>query len=463
MSDDMTRPQPGDPILDRLRDADPSGPDPDAAVLRERIGAAVVADAGADIGADHEGVGGASVHALRRRTPVILGAAAGVALLAGAALGGVAIGRSTAPETVVAAPEAEVPSGSIAPGNSGGGPAGTDGAPAPAGAEMGLSATSPMTDQRMAIWPGVGNGTEFTPAPGLPDESGTATGYRLRSQGIDIDALGERLAKVFGATLNGEDPASPSVWVSEDPLVSWSFSDPSRDPWACGAVEPMPMPEPAPDSGSSDQGSSPGSPGVARECPADARPIGERAARDEAERILARLGVEEVDGIGIEWETYSDEYTTQVTGWQTVEGLRTQLAWSFTFGSEGLSWANGFAAGLEEIPDLPVVGARTAVLRSVTPRWNAFGPHYVGGGMVTPMASDTVTSSPMPRAEGGPLSIELWWNPLTVTSAEPTLSQYWQADGQMLILPAYLITTEEDEGTWSVISIAESEVTFVTP
>lgn len=333
-----------------------------------------------------------------------------------------------------------------------------------------------MVDERMSIWPGVGGGTEFTPARDLSDDAGVATGYRLRSAGIDVDALGERLALVFGATLNAEDGMTPSVWVADDALISWSFSDPTKDPWACGVIEPMPEPMPAPgtDEGGRDvegegagSGSAPGSPGAADNCPDDAgEPIAERAAIAEAKRILERLGVESVDGIGIEWESYSDEYTTQVTGWQTVDGLRTELSWSFTFGATGLVWANGFAAGLEAIPDLPVVGARTAVLRSVTPRWSAFGPHPTGGGMVYPLASDTATASPMTkpmsRAGSGPVSIELWWNPLTVTSAEPTLSQYWQANGELLILPAYLITTAEDEGIWSVISVAESAVTFVT-
>ena len=57
--------------------------------------------------------------------------------------------------------------------------------------------------------------------------------------------------------------------------------------------------------------------------------------------------------------------------------------------------------------------------------------------------------------------MEVWWDPVTVTGAEPTLAQYWQPDGTMLLLPAYRLTTADDRGTFAVISVDESAVSFV--
>ena len=60
-----------------------------------------------------------------------------------------------------------------------------------------------------------------------------------------------------------------------------------------------------------------------------------------------------------------------------------------------------------------------------------------------------------------PRTIEVWLSPITVTGAEPTLVQYWQQDGTMLLLPAYRLTTADERGTWAVIAVADSAVNFV--
>ncbi len=447
MADDTRDP------LARLQGADPAlgAPEPD----REAIAARAQ---------DRSAI----VPLRRRRTAITVGAvAAGVALLAGTGLAGVALGRMTAPD-VVAAPAAEdslpVVGGASPPIPvvAGQGPGSR---PTPM---SGPGAETAMTDQAM-IYPGFG--VSMVPGDGLPDDPATAPGYRLDGTTVDQRALARQLASAldvsgspvkqdYGWTVGATDGSGPSIWVGDDATVSWSFSDPTRDPWSCGAV-----PEPAPADGGA--GSAPG--GRPESCDPTLEPIAERDAVRLARKVLASLGVSDkpVDGIDVEWESGSDDYTTWVTAWQRVEGQRTQMSWGFTFAGDSIAWANGFAAGLEQVTPYPVVGARTAVLRSSDPRYTAFGPTPLDGGIAVPMAAsaDTpVSSDESPRApQSSPRLVQVWWDPVVATGAELSLAQYWQPDGTLLILPAYRVTTADDRGTWAIIAVSGAAVDFVKP
>lgn len=455
MADDIN-----DPIR-ALGGADPAqdAPAPDLAGIRERV------------------LDGASVTPLRRRrTGIVVGAvAAGVAVLAGVGLAGAAVGRLTAPQQdVVAAPVAEdelpvvgdaSPPIPVVAGQPASGSANTP-------MQEGGAGAMPSADKAMAIYPGYG--AAIIPGPDLPDQPGTAAGYRLDSAAVDLEALARQLASTFavdgapsrqdyGWTVGSLDGSGSSIWVSDDAMVSWSFSDPSQDPWSCGVVNEEPQP--------ADGGSSDASSGVAPEaCQPDEPPIDQRDALREARKILRILGVTEqsVDGVDVEWETGGDDYTTWVTAWQRVDGQRTQLSWSFTFAGESVAWANGFAAGLEQVPSYPIVGARTAVTRSSDPQFASFGPTPLDYGIAVPMAearddasvsSDAAASAPA----GDPRRVQVWWDPMTAVSAELSLAQYWQPDGTLLILPAYRVVTADDRGTWAIIAVAQSAVDFIAP
>ncbi|MFZ8926162.1 MAG: hypothetical protein ACO3CU_05310 [Candidatus Nanopelagicales bacterium] len=460
MADDTRDP------LSRLSNADPAqgAPEPDIEAIRARA-------------LDQSAI----VPLRKRRTGVVVGAvAASIAVLAGVGLAGAAVGRMTAPEAdVVAAPVAEdelpvvgdasppipVVAGQPNPGGRG--------ATAEAGAMAGSMSAA---DKAMAIYPGYG--AAMIAGPDLTDEPGTAPGYRLDSAAVDGQALARQLATVFGIsespmkqeygwTVGSVDGTGPSIWVGDDAMVSWSFSDPSQDPWSCG-VTAEPAPADAPDGSSST--SSGADPGAPEACEPVVPPLSQRDALREARKILGALGVTEqaVDGVDVEWETGGDDYTTWVTAWQRVDGQRTQLSWSFTFAGEDVAWANGFAAGLQQVPSYPIVGARTAVNRSSDPQFSAFGPTPLDYGIVMPMAEPradaTVSSETAPTAAAGdPRRVQVWWDPMVAVSAERSLAQYWQPDGTLLILPAYRVTTADDRGTWAIIAVAETAVDFVAP
>lgn len=448
----MTNPIDPSDEMARLRAADPltSADDPDLTSLRGRVLDAAAAEPPVAVG--------------RPRGLMIAGGiAATVALLGAATLAGVAIGRATGTEPILALTEqpADLPAVNTAP-------------IAPGAASMperGSTLASPLSieDAKAVgmIWPGYS--ADLIAEPGLPDVGGTADGYRLDVAGIDKTALASQLASVFGVegtpvtsdgmvTVGDPSGMGPQIWVYDDATASWAYSDYSRDPWNC------------PDAAISSESSEPGvsEPMPPQPCTPKGEPVSEADARAQAEALLSALGVTDDAGFGIDWETFSDGVITSVTAWQTIEGQRTQLSWSVSFDAEGPLWANGFAGGLEVVNDYPIVGARTAVERSALPRWSAFGPTPIDG---TVMPMDTAVSSPetsversaAPSANGAPSdSIEIVWDPAVATGASPTLAQYWSPTGEFMLLPAYRLTTADDRGDWVVIAVAESAVTFTT-
>lgn len=453
-----------DEDLQRLTAADPAQgqADPDLAAVRTRV----LAEANGEV---------VAIRPRRRGLLIVGAAAASVALLAGGVLIGVALDRGVSGDDIVALPSGDesfpavnpepAPAPALGPGAGPMGPGGPEVASA--------DATSAM------IWPGYQETLE--PGADLSDEAGTAAGYQLNGTDIDRTALARQLADVFEVSgtprteegsvwVGPTDGTAPSVWVSNDAMVSWSYYDPTRNPWDC-----------LNDRGVQDD-VSPANPGGSQPCPGASAAPSERDARDQARGILAALGVGEAGAADtdIDWETGTDGVITTVTGWQTVEGTRTQLNWSVSFDGVGPLWANGFSAGLEQVPDYAIVGARTAVVRSQEPRWRAFGPTPSGdtvvaltesgaadgsvsiqsdapNGSVASPQSSTATGQPR-RSEAGTIPVQ--WNPAIAESATLTLAQYWTPDGNFLLLPAYRYSTADDRGEWVIIAVADSAVNF---
>lgn len=417
-------------IDDELRAADPAvtSADPNMAALRTQVDAQIFPGDPAESVSDH-----ANVMELRgRRSWWVAGStAAAVALLAvGTLAGALFIGNT---DSDVTATGLDAPQSLPTVGNA----PGVDMADA----------------ERLSIWPGLS--ITLQPATDLVNQSGVADGYRLNGRAIDTTELARQLASLFAVNGQPRDQdgvvvigdmsgAGPQIWVNADNLVNWSFSDSSRDPWACAegtCEDPTVVPA-----------------------------MSEDQAQLEAEQILANLGVgaDEADGVDVEWETSSDGVITTATAWQTVAGQRTQLSWSLSFDNVGVLWANGFAAGLEVVPDYPIIGARNAVIRSQIPRWTAFGPAPVDMGFIAMddasiRSDESTTDSPtLPVAPENARTIPLLWDPAIAVSADLTLAQYFAPDGSFFLLPAYRLQTADDRGEWTIIAVAESAVGFTS-
>jgi hypothetical protein len=346
-----------------------------------------------------------------------------------AGVGGVVYGRQTAPgPDIVVQPEPVVEESPavepMAVGSLPGGPT----APSPESAGLGaLDITVGGSPSAPAVI--------LTAAPGLPDTPTTATGFRLVNAGIN----GAQVAAVLGATFGAAgtpvqsdagwvvgSPGGPVLTVSDDPLFSWTFEDP----------------------------------------PALARPVvGEQldpgSAISLATALLSGIGV---DTGSVEWQV--DRYAdfTAVTAWQVVAGERSQLSWQLAFNPDGgVVRASGFSAGLEPVPGYPVVGAATAVNRSVQPPWSAVPATLIdvpaadqtADGAATPSSSPSSSSADRP-------AVEVTVAEATVTDAILGLAQYWQPDGSVLMLPSYVLTAD-DGSRWSLLAVSDADVSFVPP
>ena len=272
----------------------------------------------------------------------------------------------------------------------------------------------------------------FSPAVDLADTPGVASGYRLTRGQVDGDSFARSVAGTFGVTgdvgrtLTGwqvgdpSDAASSSLVVTDNPLVTWQFAD--RAAAADSSV------------------------GVA---------VPAQQALEVATALLGSLGVD-VAAVDMQVDRFADR--TRVTAWQKVNGARTQLSWTVGLGRAGaVVSASGFAAGLVEIPGYPVVGAATAVRRASLPTWAVLGPRTLDAAQSS--AEPTPSARPTLNASGRP-ALRVPMSDVVVTGAELALAQFWQPDGDLLILPAYRLTGD-DGSQWSLIAVTGDDVSFI--
>ena len=276
--------------------------------------------------------------------------------------------------------------------------------------------------------------TVFRADEALSNDRGRAAGYLIVDTDIDRRALAQVLAETFGvdgsviAETSGDwrvgSANGPSIVVRGDAQVSWLFSDPT-----VGDLGRVP----------------------ARE-----------AALETARGLLGDLGV---DLAGVDWQVDAATPRTTVIAWQTLKEQRTQLAWRVSIGRRGaITAVSGFAGTLQAVPGYPVLGAAEAVRRSAQPGWSALGPTpFVEG----PAASDdsgepgspfTATS---PTLGGRPVAVATV-RELVATDAELGLAEFMQPSGEILILPAYLLTAN-DGSRWSLLAISNAYVKFQPP
>jgi hypothetical protein len=274
----------------------------------------------------------------------------------------------------------------------------------------------------------------FTPASDLPDTDAVASGYSLTRGSVDGASLASTLAVAFGLpgdvsqTSDGwivgqPGGAAPAVTVNDDPLLAWTFSDPTAAEAAAVGVSMEPD-----------------------------------RAREVASALLSTIGV---DVTSVDWQVDRYADLTEVIAWQKLADARTQLAWRVGFGRAGsVVSASGFSAGLVEIPGYPIVGAATAVRRAALPTWSTLGPQRLPVPVTDVEASPTPTVSVPQIGKTRRPALQVPMQDVLVEQAELGLAQFWQPDGNLLILPAYQLTGD-DGNRWSLIAVTGDDVDFV--
>ncbi len=275
-----------------------------------------------------------------------------------------------------------------------------------------------------AIHQGQVSSTTFEAAPDLPNTPSVAIGYRVATGKLKPQQLASVIAQQFGVLgspastdeggwkVGGATDVAPVVNVYDDPLVRWVFTD---EHLTAGPA------------------------------------IDSDRAKQIATTLLSPLGVP-VDEV--EWEILREQNRVVVHAWLVLKGLRTELGWTVVVAPDGeVVWADGFAATLVPVPGYPVLGATDSLNRALKPGWQFAGPTpWTGAGADPAMA----VPGPVPTVKGKP-ALVAGVQVLTADRAELGLAQFWQPDGSLLILPSYVITTNDDR-KWTLLAVTNAYV-----
>ncbi|RIJ76538.1 hypothetical protein D1871_11765 [Nakamurella silvestris] len=451
--------------FDLIRLQDPAaGAAPDLAALRRRIDARIEADGIGDDLFAADSAGGVRAMVLdldeartrrsgQRRWLQVAAAAVGVMAVG---LGGYLVGNTgstgqsdiaaptvVAPSAPAGSPETADPTTSATtPGANRGSVPPTPGADVPPNAMAGGGADTKMM---------VGNRTVFTAGSGLSSQTGQAQGWTLDPASVFSKKTVATVARELGVAgtprlENGSwnvgpvDGSGPAVQLMPDGAANVSYSDPSKDPYRCAG----------------DTSATCTVTGVA--------PTG-AAAITEATTLLGSLGVD-TSTVTFTVPDPMDTSLTTVMAEVTVGDAPSGLTWSVGLVADGVQSLYGPLAPVVPLGDLPVISPVEAVARLSDPRFGTTGPVLFDGGTVTGAADDggavsgATVADPTPPAvlqPGAPIAWPV--DRVTISGSSLAVTQQFQQDGAVLLLPAYHLT--DDAGsTWTVIAAADSAFDF---
>ncbi|WP_448810620.1 hypothetical protein [Agromyces bauzanensis] len=426
-----------DPVQ-RLRAADPAaGVEPRAGFADE-----VVARAAAETATESAPVADLGAQRARRR-PRWLSIAAVAASLVVVGAVGYGVGTTTGGATNLAdgaAPPISLQSGS--------GVGATD---------QGMMQGDAAVPEQAKMMPGAGAGASGLIAPygfgrnvfsasGLSDADGTARAYafdaRAASDAETVAALAAALGVVGTPELKDgswtagpQDGTGPSLWVSLDGTLSFSYSDPRINPWQCADGAETCTPE---------TGNLPS----------------EEAAIDALRSLLVAAGRNPA-AFEFTSETYEGAVTRSAQAWPVVDGQRIDQGWTVELSNDGMVSAYGALADLVSIGDYPVVSEQDAFARLSDPRFGAAMTNLPIALRDQPMAATSEWVPPTEPPAAPTTGTSLAWpvNHVEIVDARLGLASQWQPDGSVLVVPAYEFT-DADGGTWSVIAVADAKLDF---
>lgn len=334
--------------------------------------------------------------------------------------------------------------------------------------------------------------------------------------GIDGDVV-EQPADMGGGWMVGpSDYSGPTLSVARDGLLSWWYSNP--DPrLSMGCAAPAVDTGAGSDgsgTSSTDEVAETDKPAVI-DCPAPEVPTGVPTADEAKASAIEFLASAGVDTDGLDWEVWADDWSASATAFVLIDGARGPQAWSVGYGAEGaLTWASGSFATAEEVGEYPIVSTTEGLERlnddSMQWQWYGSGMAYAArdvavssesgavgvvgatdgvavqgttgtGTMVTVGEDGTVSTGsgatgsgtsgtgsvvvdtivPVPAIDSStPILITPTPEqpePITITlnAVRLGLTQVWDADGTVWMLPAYVFSGVET-GDVTVIAVDEA-------
>jgi hypothetical protein len=303
--------------------------------------------------------------------------------------------------------------------------------------------------------------------------------YRLEPLTL---ADAERIRDVFGVSRELEPiPANEgggwrTPWSDGSPnlnvnkLGSWSYSAATASAvTGCAVAEPAPAVKDDPNSASVTPDCP--APGPVKNLPTDSQAV------DAVERYAAELEL----GAGAAVLSYRDDWSVAVEWRADLPGANAghtsaRSTW-FHFGAEGeLQYANGILGRLRRVGEYPTVDAKTALTHyyptgALMPTIGCVEPAVeplvvvpptdpvpvdagatASGGYQEPVVG-VVDTGPGTSTEPGPtVDCAAIRRTLRVTDVRRTLTELWDADGVLWLVPAYEYTTD-DGATWYAVAV----------
>lgn len=327
---------------------------------------------------------------------------------------------------------------------------------------------------------------------------------------------GETLAPTAGGA---------TLFIGADAMQNWWYSpDWTRFPAQVGCAEPgVAVSDPVPADRSdatveSGSGSTTGATADTTEvtkierCAVPAPPEGVPTADEAKARTIALL-----DDLGYDVDDFSveaagDQWGSWTTSWLLLDGQRAQLAVYVSYGAEGMiTGAGGFLAQPEKADEYELVDLDVAVKRLNDQSGTWFGAYggpnvrtaAVDTGAVSAVAADGAAGSGAsssggsadatepappdatvePTGDTGELTepstvpgelvdpvettivtttVPVEEVTVTLTKVRVELTQVWDTDGTIWLLPSYVFSTK-DQGEYSVLALADEYIEFAQP
>lgn len=257
------------------------------------------------------------------------------------------------------------------------------------------------------------------------------------------------------------DGSEPSINLSSDAMLSWWYSagfGPIVAAPGCVlppeiAVDPAVNGEADGSSSASSDASVVAEPAVEpMPCGPTEPPVGV-PSKDEAIakfREMASAFGYSADDLVI--DAWADDWNASVTGWVRLDGVRSPLSMSASYGENGeLTWASGVLAEPRKFAEYPRVGTAAAIER-MTNEYNGMwtgtgGPMARGGGVaiepaVIDDAATSPVSEPMPPIDSMPVEPETIT--VTIEGVEEELVYVWSEDGAVYLVPGYAFLATQD-------------------
>ena len=280
-------------------------------------------------------------------------------------------------------------------------------------------------------------------------------------------------ANMGGGFLAGEYNTgdSPTMYVSADAMHYWSYQAPwSRSMTDVGcAIPPVAEGDTVP---SVESCSVPTPP---ENVPSAAQ------AEDLFLQMLKDLGLKPKDFIT---ESYADEWNASVTGYLTIDGVRTSLSWSASYGADAeLVWASGVLAEVTQAADYPRIGTAQGIERLNNDQQYGWGGPMARGGIayddmavksqgapralaqgIEPVSEEvvgvtvdaepeimpmTVTTEPETlegTVDSPPIAQEMPVIEIEIVAVEEELLSLYGEDGLIYLVPGYAFLAAEESG-----------------